>query len=61
MPKYMKSCLLGEPFLMPLKGLMVAFSQIQVFEVVGERSGARGVGRAGQAAPCSAHLYVAVA
>lgn len=46
---------------MPLKGLMVAFSQIQVFEVVGERSGARGVGRAGQAAPCSAHLYVAVA
>ena len=61
----MKSCLLGEPFLMPLgKGLMVAFSQVQVLEVVREKSGARGAGReagrAGQAAPHSARLYAAV-
>lgn len=60
MPKSMKGCLLGEPFLMLLeKGLTMAFSQVQVFEAVGERSGVMGTGR--WAAPCSACMYAAVA
>lgn len=41
------------------KGLTMAFSQVQVFEAVGERSGVMGTGR--WAAPCSACMYAAVA
>jgi len=47
---------------MPLdKGLMMSSSQVQVLGAVGEGSGVRGTGRAGQAAPHSAHLDAAAA
>lgn len=39
----------------------MAFSKVQIFEVAAEGSGARGAGRARQAAPCSVLLYDTVA